>query len=215
MAVSAELRERVRAQPLRATVVLSVLSYALVIGTFAGFLPWPSISNGLVNALGHAIAVTNAFALLSILFGVRAIKRGNVGRHRVAMMTALALIVVFLAMYLLKIGGGFEKAILVEGPIRWAYLPMLFVHIGLSVVAVPVVIHAAVLGVSHTPAELRETVHARVGRVAASAWALILALGLVTYLMLQYFDWEPREAALLLVAVPARSLWGELSFGDR
>lgn len=206
MAVTEGLREQARTRPVHVTVVLSVLSYTLVLGTFAGLLPWPSISDGLVNAIGHAIAVTNASALLAIVVGVRAIRRDNVRRHQVAMMAALGLIVFFLAIYLLKIGGGFEKAILVEGPIRWAYLLMLFVHIGLSVVAVPVVIHAAVLGLSHTAAELRETMHARVGRIAAAAWGLSLALGLVTYLMLQYFGWEPREALLLLVAVPARAL---------
>lgn len=202
MAVTEGLREQARTRPVHVTAVLSIVGYALVLGTFGGFLPWPDISDGLVNALGHAIAVTNGLALLAIIVGVRAIRREDVQRHQAAMMAAVGLIILFLAMYLLKIGGGFEKAILVEGPVRWAYLIMLVIHIGLSVVAVPVVIHAAVLGLTHSPAELRGTLHARVGRIAAAAWGLSLALGLVTYLMLQGYGWEPREAWLLLVAVP-------------
>jgi len=206
MAVLVWLRRQARTRPVQVTAILSAIGYALVLGTFAGLLPWPSISDGLVNALGHGIAVVNGLALLAILAGVRWIRRDDVRRHSYAMMVAFGLIIVFLGMYLLKIGGGFEKAILVEGPIRWAYLAMLAVHIVLSVVAVPVVIHAAVLGLSHTPTELRNTMHARVGRIAASAWGLSLALGLVTYLMLQGFGWEPRESLLLVFAVPAARL---------
>jgi putative membrane protein len=82
---------------------------------------------------------------------------------------------------------------------------MLFVHIGLSIVAVPVVIHAVVLGLTHTPAELAETVHPRVGRVAVAAWSLSLFLGIVTYVLLNWvYGSEPREAVLwFFVVFPA------------
>jgi putative membrane protein len=78
---------------------------------------------------------------------------------------------------------------------------MLAIHVLLSAVSVPVVVHAVVLGLSHSVAELRETSHARVGRIAVAAWGLSLFLGLVTYLMLNHiYGWVPRgeEAALLL-----------------
>jgi len=52
---------------------------------------------------------------------------------------------------------------------------------------VPVVLYALLLGLTHTPAELREsTAHKRVGRVAASAWILSLTLGVVTYVLLNH-----------------------------
>jgi putative membrane protein len=81
---------------------------------------------------------------------------------------------------------------------------MLGIHIFLSVVAVPVVLYAAILGLTHTPDELRQTSHARVGRIAAVAWSVSLFLGIITYLMLNHvYTWEVREAALVLVlAVP-------------
>jgi putative membrane protein len=63
---------------------------------------------------------------------------------------------------------------------------MLAVHILLSVLAVPLVILALVLGLTHSPAELRETVHPRIGRVAAATWILSLALGVITYVMLNH-----------------------------
>jgi putative membrane protein len=51
---------------------------------------------------------------------------------------------------------------------------------------------------------LRDTAHARVGRIAAAAWTLSLFLGIVTYVLLNHvYGWEPRHALLLLWAVPS------------
>ncbi|WP_324661825.1 DUF420 domain-containing protein [Haloarcula sediminis] len=203
MAVADRLQSRARASPRRVTAVLSLVGYALVFGTFGGVFPFPSISNETVIVLSDAIAVVNTLALGCILAGVYFIRTDQVRRHRAAMLSAFALIVLFLVLYLLKVGGGFEKSILVEGAVYYAYLVMLAVHILLSAVSVPVVVHAVVLGLSHTPSELRETAHARVGRIAVAAWGLSLFLGIVTYVMLNHiYMWEPRgEAALLLALV--------------
>ena len=139
-----------------------------------------------MDLLSHAIAVVNTVALTALLLGWRWIRRGEVRKHRAAMLTAFALILAFLALYLVKVGGGGEKSIAVTGPVYYAYLVMLAIHILLSVVAVPVVVYAVVLGLTHTPTELRNTPHARIGRWAAAAWGLSLALGIVTYLMLNH-----------------------------
>jgi len=206
MAVADSLQSRARSNPRRVTAVLSVLGYVLVLGAFTPYAPFPSISDELVILLGDAIAVVNTLALTAILAGVWFIKHDQVRRHRGAMLTAFVLILVFLAMYLLKVGGGFEKSINASGAVLYAYLGMLAVHILLSAVSVPVVLHAVVLGLTHSPAELRETVHARVGRVAAAAWSLSLFLGIVTYVLLNHvYGWDPRghEALLLVAAGPA------------
>ncbi|MDS0281534.1 DUF420 domain-containing protein [Haloarcula onubensis] len=207
MAVADRLQSQARASPRRVTAVISLVGYALVFGTFGGVFPFPSISNETVIVLSDAIAVVNTAALSAIVAGVYFIRTDQVRRHRGAMLTAFALIVLFLAMYLLKVGGGFEKSILVEGPVYYAYLAMLAVHILLSAVSVPVVVHAVVLGLSHSPSELRGTAHARVGRVAVAAWGLSLFLGIVTYVMLNHvYGWVPRGEAALLVAVVGPTL---------
>ncbi|MFB6143593.1 MAG: DUF420 domain-containing protein [Halorientalis sp.] len=207
MSVTANVRRAARARPRAVTAVLSLLGYALVVGAFGGFLPLPAIDTATVNLLGDAIAVVNTAALASILLGVRSIRRGEVARHRAAMLTAFSLILLFLALYLVKVGAGFEKEILASGPVLWAYLAMLAIHILLSALAVPVVLHAVVLGLTHSPAELRKTVHPRVGRVAVAAWSLSLALGIVTYLLLNHvYGWTPRTELLVLLAAPAGAL---------
>jgi putative membrane protein len=190
---AADIHSRARESPRSVTAVLSVIGYVLVVGAFTGVLPFPEISRDAVILLGDAIAVVNLFALTAILAGVYFIRTDQIRKHRAAMLTAFSLIMVFLVLYLTKVGGGFEKEILAEGVVWGAYIAMLGVHILLSAVSVPVVLHAVVLGLTHTPAELRETVHAKVGRIAAAAWSLSLFLGLVTYVMLNHiYMWAPR-----------------------
>jgi len=202
------LRRVGRDRPLTLTAVLSAIGYALVAGAFAGAIPlFPPLSDATVNLFGHLIALVNTAALVAILAGVRFIKRDAVAKHRAAMLTAFGLILIFLVLYLWKVGGGFEKSITATGAPQFAYLLMLAVHIVLSVVAVPVVLYAVILGATHSPAELRNTSHARVGRIAVTAWGVSLFLGIVTYVLLNHvYGWEPRHAILLTVAVPG-PLW--------
>jgi putative membrane protein len=184
------------------TAALSVIGYVLVLGTLYVGLPiYPDLDLGTVNALSHSIAVVNALATTSLVLGWRAIRQGRVDRHRKLMGTAFALILVFLVLYLLKTGGGGTKEIALEpGLIYYAYLAMLAVHILLSVVSVPVVLYAVLLGLTHTPRELREdTPHRRVGRVAASAWIVSLTLGIVTYVLLNWvYAYEFVQAAIAI-----------------
>lgn len=204
---TASVRKRAKAHPKAATVVLSILGYGIVLGTFAGMVPiYPSIGLETVNLLSDLIAVVNTAATISLALGWWWIRHGEVQKHRAAMMTAFGLILVFLALYLTKIGGGGEKHFIGPTGVYYAYLAMLAIHIILSVVAVPVVIYAVVLGLTHTPAELRNTPHARIGRIAAGSWILSLSLGVVTYFLLNHaYDWEFVETALVPLAITVRN----------
>jgi putative membrane protein len=185
----ANAKRRAKERPGALTAVLTVLGYVLVLGTLVGGLPiYPEISKETVNLLSHAIAGINTTATILLVLGWRWIRKGEVDKHRAAMGSAFALILVFLVLYLLKTGGGGTKEIdLAMGPIKIAYLAMLAIHVLLSILAVPVVLYALILGVTHTPTELRnETPHKRIGRIAAGSWIVSLVLGVVTYLMLNH-----------------------------
>jgi putative membrane protein len=198
-------KRRVRDNPRAATAVLSVLGYVLVLGTFAGVLPiYPELERATVDLLSHAIAVVNTLALTAIVLGVRWIRRGEVRKHRAAMLTAFSLILLFLVLYLTKLGGGGEKHIDANGAVYYAYIAMLAVHIVLSAVSVPVVVHAVVLGLTHAPSELRDTAHAKVGRIAVAAWGLSLALGIVTYVLLNHVYGVGEYVAALAPLVVGR-----------
>lgn len=200
--------------PLATTAVVSVVGYALVAAAFLGAIPIPDIGRETVILLSDLIAVVNTVALSLLVAGYWFIRRGDVRRHRATMLAAFALIMIFLVMYLIKVGGGFEKALVIEAGqplsgvadmVHVVYLAMLVVHIFLSVVAVPVVLYAVVLGLTVPVTELRDTAHPRVGRIAVAAWTLSLFLGVLTYLLLNHvYSWEPVARSMVLIAVVGR-----------
>lgn len=193
---TATVQRRAKDRPLTAAAVLTMLGYALVIGTFAGVVPlYPDIGETGVDLLSHAIAVVNTVTTISLALGWYWIRNDEVENHRNAMVLSFILIVLFLLLYLPKVGGGGEKHFILASQHSWVplwgwiepgYLIMLAIHILLSILAVPLVLYAIVLGLTHTPSELTATRHAAVGRVAAGAWILSLVLGVVTYIMLNH-----------------------------
>lgn len=225
MSFAEEVRSQTRAHPRLITAVVSIIGYTLVVGAFLGAVPLPEIAQSTVVLFSDLIAVINTTALLLLLAGWRFIKHGQVRRHRAAMLTAFGLIMTFLVLYLWKVGGGFEKGLVIKqgqflaqyaSLINTAYLAMLVIHVLLSVVSVPVVLHAVVLGLSHSPGELRNTLHPRVGRIAVAAWTLSLSLGIITYFLLNHvYSWEiVRFAVLPVVGAPSVNSLGR-SCGSR
>ncbi|MFB6124444.1 MAG: DUF420 domain-containing protein [Halanaeroarchaeum sp.] len=207
-------RNWVGERPRTVTGVVSVLGYLVVGASFAGVIPFPRLSVATVNLFSDLIAVINTVALGTLLFGVAMIERGRVEAHRRAMVTAFVLIIGFLVLYVWKQAGGFTKGILIhEGQflaqyaatIKTLYLVLLGVHILLSVLAVPFVLHAIVLGLTQPIDRLGETLHPKVGTVAVATWATSLFLGIVTYWMLNHvYSWEHVEAAALPLLVGVR-----------
>jgi putative membrane protein len=169
------------------TGVLSVVSLALVFAAVGQRLP-PDLlprSAALVELVPHLNAAISLAAIGTIVAGWRWIRRGEVAKHRAAMLASFALFAAFLALYLYRVS--------LEGPSEfpgpetaylYAYLPILAVHILLAVVCVPLVYYVLLLAATHTPSELRRTAHRRVGRVAASLWLVSFTLGIVVYALL-------------------------------
>ncbi|MFC5972867.1 DUF420 domain-containing protein [Halomarina salina] len=169
------------------TGVLTVVSLALVFAAVGQVIPNDAIprSESLVELVPHLNAVISLAAIGTITAGWRWIRENEVARHRVAMLTSFVLFAAFLVLYLYRVS--------LEGPSEfpgpeavylYVYLPVLAVHILLAIVCVPLVYYALLLAATHTPSELRQTAHRRVGRVAASLWLVSFTLGVVVYALL-------------------------------
>lgn len=174
------------------TGVLTVASLALVFGAVLGAIPstvLPRAPAAIVAAIPHVNAVVSALAIVTIVGGIRAIKRGDVTRHRQLMLTTAGLFAAFLVLYLYRVTlvGPTEFA----GPAvfeTYVYLPLLAIHILLAIVAIPAVYYTLLLAASYPTAELRETNHPRAGKLAASLWLVSFTLGIAVYAML-YLLW--------------------------
>jgi putative membrane protein len=170
------------------TALLTAVSLALVFGAVLGVVPEQSIPrapDAVIAAIPHANAVISVVAIAVIGGAWRAIRRGNVARHRAGMLTGLALFVAFLGLYLYRVS--------LEGPTefpgpgaveRFVYLPILAVHILLAIVCIPLLYYVLLLALSRPVSAIPRTNHRRVGRVAASLWLVSFTLGVVVYALL-------------------------------
>ena len=166
---------------------LTLLSLALVFGAVGGVVPGAALPRveALIDVAPHLNAALSLTAIVTIGYGIRAIRNGDVARHRVAMLTTTVLFFTFLAVYLYRISLVGPAAF--SGPdavYRFVYLPLLGIHVLLAVLSVPLVYYVLLLAVTRPIAALRESPHPRVGRVAASLWFVAFALGLVVYTLL-------------------------------
>ena len=101
------------------------------------------------------------------------------------MLASAALISMFLVLYVTRVALGGVKAFPGPPGVRvYIYLPILTIHIVLSILSVPPVVYNLLIGLTHSAAGVAKTPHPRVGRVAVSMWSVSLALGILVYLLL-------------------------------
>lgn len=181
-----ELRARNHVPAL--TGLLSVVSLALVFGAALQVLPvgtLPRAPAPVLAAIPHVNAVISLLALGTITAGWRAIRRGDVDLHRAMMLVSFGLFAVFLVLYLYKVA--LEGPAAFPGPdavYRFAYLPLLAIHVGLAVLCVPLLYYVLLLALTRPVGEIPRTRHRRVGRIAASLWLVSFVLGVVVYALL-------------------------------
>ncbi|QSW99587.1 DUF420 domain-containing protein [Haloterrigena alkaliphila] len=171
------------------TAVLSVVSLAIVFAAAGGRIPQstvPAAPEWILDAIPLLNALISATAIGTITVGWRAIRRGDVDRHRAAMVASFVLFAAFLTFYLYRLVamGGPQPFPGPDAIRQFVYLPILAVHIFLAIVCVPLVYYALLLAGAYPVSELRRTAHARVGRVAASLWLISFSLGIVVYVLL-------------------------------
>jgi putative membrane protein len=170
------------------TGLLTVVSLVAVVAAVRQAVPavlLPPVPESILAAIPHVNALLSAIAIGTIAYGWRAIRADRIETHRRAMIASLGLFLSFLALYLLRVA--------IEGPTSfggpewfklWLYYPVLGVHMVLAIVCLPLVYHVLLLGLTHAPAELSDTAHPRLGRIAASLWLVSFSLGIVVYLIL-------------------------------
>jgi len=123
------------------------------------------------------ISVSGVF----IVLGIRAIRRGDSGWHRRAMLTATGLATLFFIFYVTRVTlGGISSF---DGPpaLRPVYLGILFSHLILAMVQVPLVLitlYQALRGLF--------PVHRRIGRLTWPIWLYVSVTGVLVYGLLRF-----------------------------
>ncbi|UPV74722.1 DUF420 domain-containing protein [Halorussus limi] len=173
------------------TGLLTVVSLALVFAAALRVVPagaLPRAPEAVLSAVPHVNAVISVVAFGVVGASWRAIRRGEVERHRKGMLAGVVLFAAFLVLYLYRVAllgpTHFDGPAVVE---QFVYYPILGIHILLAVVCIPLLYYVLLLALTRPVSELSATNHPRVGRVAASLWLTSFALGVVVYLLLYLF----------------------------
>ncbi len=172
------------------TGVISVLALAIVVTAASGRVPasfFPATQGWVISGIPYVNVVISVLAIGTIVTGWRAIRAGQIRRHRSAMIAATALFGIFLTLYCYRLAvlGGHVPF---DGPsvlYRYVYLPLLGVHVLLAIVCVPLLIDALAHAATVPTTALAETRHPTVGRVAAALWIISYVLGICVFVLLR------------------------------
>jgi putative membrane protein len=124
-------------------------------------------------------AVLNALSAAALVTGFFFIRAKRIAAHRTAMFTAFVFSTLFLVSYLTNYALHGETRFQGQGSIRSVYFPLLISHIGLAVVALPMILVTFFLSLSG-----RFPAHRRLARVTFPVWLYVSVTGVIVYAML-------------------------------
>ena len=127
-------------------------------------------------------ASLNAIALVCVLLGFRAIKRGQIDQHKRLMLSAFIISVIFLTTYITRMVMFGDTHFPGVGGIRYFYFFLLISHVGLAILIAPAVIYTVFLGVKD-----RRDRHRRIAPKVLPVWCYVLATGVLVYLFLHHW----------------------------
>ncbi|MEM2871991.1 MAG: DUF420 domain-containing protein [Candidatus Caldarchaeum sp.] len=169
------------------TLLITLTAYTVLAYLLLAPRPVPAQPPTIVEILPHAIAAVNSAALFTLIGGFDAIKKRKIGRHKALMLASFILITGFLVMYVSRLFFGGVKHFTGPELIRdFIYLPSLAVHLGLSIISVPLVLYNILTGGFLPVSQVGNTRHRIVGRWAVRLWSTSLALGVFVYFLLNY-----------------------------
>lgn len=190
MAIGSRARRVARDRPVAVSGGLSAVALALVFAAALRVVPpglLPTAPDTVLSAIPHINSAISVVAFVVILTGWRAIRAGDVERHRRRMLTALGLFATFLVLYLYRVALLGPTEFPGTGAMATAYHAILGLHIVLAVICVPLLTYTVTLALSRPRSDIPSTRHRQVGRIAAPLWATSFALGVVVYAMLYVF----------------------------
>lgn len=126
-------------------------------------------------------AVLNASSAIFLVAGLTFIKRRDVRRHLLAMTGAVSASALFLIFYILRLSLTGTHDFAGEGVARVVYLSILFSHMTLAVVVLPMVIRLLYL-----VRKRRFHAHANLARWTAPIWIYVSVTGLLVYALLYH-----------------------------
>ena len=124
-------------------------------------------------------AFLNGCSAVALVAGFWFIRARRIGQHRAAMFTAFVFSLLFLVTYITNHALHGDMHFQGQGAIRSVYFPLLISHVGLSVVALPMILITFFLSLTG-----RFRAHRRLARFTFPVWLYVSVTGVIVYAML-------------------------------
>jgi putative membrane protein len=124
-------------------------------------------------------AALNGIAGLFLLTGFYFIRRGEIARHRSAMLGAFAMSSLFLVSYVIYHANAGSRPFPGQGPVRVVYFTILISHIVLAAAIVPMALVTLSRGLNRNDEK-----HRRIAKITWPLWMYVSVTGVVIYVML-------------------------------
>jgi uncharacterized membrane protein YozB (DUF420 family) len=124
-------------------------------------------------------ASLNATSAILLTSGYVLIRRGDIRRHKVAMISACVVSTFFLISYVIYHANAGSKPFPGRGPIRLVYFTILITHVVLAATIVPLALVTLVRAL-----RARFDAHIRIARWTLPIWLYVSVTGVIVYLML-------------------------------
>jgi len=162
---------------------LSIVAAIIAISAVASlFLCWLVYYHAPADVTGtHLLFLPtlNALSAIALVTGFCFIRARRVSEHRAAMFTAFVFSSLFLVTYITNHALHGDMRFQGPGAIRYVYFPLLISHIGLSVVALPMILITFFLSLSG-----RFPAHRRLAQFTFPIWLYVSVSGVIVYAML-------------------------------
>ena len=140
------------------------------------------------DSLAGVNACLNATSTVALVVAYVLVKQRRHAAHRNAMWTAFGTSGLFLVGYLTRYALSGTHKFPEVGAVRVFYLALLFSHMILALVALPLILRSLYLGTKDRRAE-----HAKIAKITFPIWLYVSVTGVVVYLMLYHL--APRLVA--------------------
>jgi putative membrane protein len=165
------------------SLALAVVAISLLAVALLGYILWMHEPAGDARALAWVPALNASFNTLSascVVLGVLAIRQKRVAVHRALMLSALASSAAFLVGYIAYHVVHGDSRYPADAPMRSLYLVLLASHVLLSIVALPMVLATAWLGLTS-----RHPRHRSIARYTYPIWLYVSVTGVIVFVMLR------------------------------
>lgn len=143
------------------------------------FLPKGGEVKPWVLSLPFYNAIINTLTSVLLILGFYFVKKGNVRNHKISMIGAFTLGIVFLIFYVIYHSNAQSTKFGGEGIIRYAYFFFLLSHILLAFLVVPLILSAIYFAVSQKIEK-----HKKIVKYTFPVWLYVSITGVIVYLMI-------------------------------